>query len=49
MLDELRRWQQLTLGREGRVLDLKREVNALLGRLGEAPAYPSGLEGGGAA
>jgi CBS domain-containing protein len=46
MLDELRRWQHLTLGREGRVLELKREVNALLGRLGEAPAYPSVLEGG---
>ncbi|PKO89725.1 MAG: hypothetical protein CVU18_03210 [Betaproteobacteria bacterium HGW-Betaproteobacteria-12] len=36
---ELRRWQQLTLGREGRVLDLKQEVNALLARLGEAPRY----------
>jgi len=46
MLDELRRWQQLTLGREGRVLELKREINALLGRLGEAPAYPSVVEEG---
>lgn len=46
MLDELRRWQQLTLGREGRVLELKREVNALRGRLGEDPAYPSVLEHG---
>ncbi len=41
MIDELRRWQQLTLGREGRVLELKREVNLLLARLGEAPRYGS--------
>jgi len=40
-IDELRRWQQITLGREGRVLELKREVNELLGRLGEAPRYGS--------
>ena len=46
MLDELRRWQQLTLGREGRVIELKREVNTLLGRLGEAPAYLSVFDGG---
>lgn len=48
MIDELRRWQQMTLGREGRVLELKREVNALLERLGEAPRYAS-VAGGGAA
>ena len=41
MINELRRWQQLTLGREGRVLELKREVNALLNRAGEAPRYDS--------
>ncbi|PKO92306.1 MAG: hypothetical protein CVU16_07210 [Betaproteobacteria bacterium HGW-Betaproteobacteria-10] len=41
MIEELRRWQQLTLGREGRVLELKREVNALRTRLGEAPIYGS--------
>ena len=29
------------LGREGRLLDLKREVNALMARLGEPPRYPS--------
>jgi GAF domain-containing protein len=40
-LEELRRWQQLTLGREGRVLSLKREVNSLLLRLGELPRYGS--------
>ena len=40
-LDELRRWQTVTLGREGRVAELKREVNALAGRLGQPPPYPS--------
>lgn len=45
MIDELRRWQQLTLGREGRVLELKREINALLARVGEAPRYGSVLDG----
>jgi len=40
-LDELRRWQQVTLGREGRVCELKREVNALRLRLGEAVRYAS--------
>ncbi|MDP3072398.1 MAG: PAS domain S-box protein [Opitutaceae bacterium] len=38
-LDELRRWQQVTLGREDRVRELKQEVNALQARLGEPPAY----------
>ncbi|MBS1158567.1 MAG: hypothetical protein H6R15_986 [Proteobacteria bacterium] len=46
---ELRRWQQATLGREGRVMELKREVNALLARLGEEPRYESVLGSGGAA
>lgn len=49
MVSELRRWQHLTLGREGRVLELKREVNALLVRQGEAPRYGSVAEEGGAA
>ncbi len=40
-LDELRRWHQATLGRETRILDLKREVNELLRRLNEPPRYPS--------
>lgn len=44
-LDELRRWQRVMLGREGRVLALKQEVNALLARLGEAPRYAAGGEG----
>lgn len=46
-LDELRRWQHATLGREGRVVELKREVNALLARLGEAPRYDSVAGDGG--
>lgn len=44
-LDELRRWQRVMLGREGRVLTLKQEINALLARLGEAPRYAAGGEG----
>ena len=38
-LDELRRWYRVTQGREERVLELKREVNLLLRRLGESPKY----------
>ena len=40
-LDELRRWQEVTLGREDRVLELKREVNQLSQRLGEPARYAS--------
>ncbi len=40
-LDELRRWHDATLEREGRVLELKREVNALLVELGRPPRYLS--------
>ena len=40
-LDELRRWQDVMLGREDRVQELKREVNALCIRLGEAVRYLS--------
>ncbi len=49
-LDELRRWNALALGREGRVLALKAEVNELLGALGRPPRYeespsdPGGLD-----
>ncbi len=38
-LDELRRWQSVTMGRENRVLELKREVNELHKRLGEPVQY----------
>jgi len=40
-LEELRRWHDLTSGREGRILDLKHEVNELLKQTGQHPRYPS--------
>jgi PAS domain S-box-containing protein len=40
-LDELQRWHNATLGRESRILDLKREVNELLSQTGKPPRYPS--------
>ncbi|MEI8038241.1 MAG: response regulator [Verrucomicrobiota bacterium] len=40
-LDELRQWQGVMLGREERNIQLKREVNELLVRLGEPIRYPS--------
>lgn len=46
-LDELRRWHEATLGREGRILELKREVNELLAAAGQPPRYESALEGAG--
>jgi PAS domain S-box-containing protein len=38
---ELRRWQDATLGREMRILELKREVNELLAEQGRPPRYGS--------
>jgi len=38
-LEELRRWHDMTLGREGRIAELKGEVNALSHRLGMPPPY----------
>lgn len=43
-LAELQRWYALTLDRETRVLELKREINALLRRLNEPIRYPSAEE-----
>jgi hypothetical protein len=40
-LDELLRWHDATLGRENRILNLKREVNELLSKAGQPPRYPS--------
>lgn len=40
-LAELRRWYAAMLGRETRVLELKREVNELLAQAGRPPRYPS--------
>ena len=45
-MQELQRWQQATLGREGRVMALKRELNELLAERGQAPRYPSVVETG---
>lgn len=45
-IEELRRWHEATLGREGRVAELKREVNELTARLGEKPKYGK-TDGGG--
>lgn len=38
-LEELRRWQAVTLGREGRVLELKEEINQLLAARSEPARY----------
>lgn len=40
-MDELRRWGEITMGREVRVLELKREVNELLKKAGLPPRYAS--------
>ena len=40
-LDELRRWHEVTLGREDRILELKSEVNTLLAKLGQPSRYSS--------
>ena len=40
-MNELHRWHEVTLGRETRVLDLKREVNELLAKTGQPPRYES--------
>jgi PAS domain S-box-containing protein len=44
-LDELRRWQEVMLDREDRILALKQEVNELLARLGEASRYSNQASG----
>jgi len=38
---ELQRWQDVMLGREDRVQELKREVNELCRRAAETARYPS--------
>lgn len=38
-LDELSRWQNIFLGRENRSIELKKEVNKLLNKLGEPNKY----------
>jgi|WetSurMetagenome_2_1015567.scaffolds.fasta_scaffold03790_5 PAS domain-containing protein len=43
-LNELHRWYEVTLDRENRVLELKKEVNELLSRLGEPARYQTFLD-----
>ncbi len=45
-LHELQRWYAVMLDREGRVIELKREVNELLGQAGKPLRYPSAVAGG---
>lgn len=42
-LNELQRWQETTLGREMRIIDLKKEVNSLLAELDQPLKYHSVL------
>ena len=46
-LEELKRWQEIMLGREDRVRELKQEVNELCSSLGVGIRYPSQREGDG--
>lgn len=45
-LHELQRWHNVMLDREGRVIELKREVNDLLAKAGESPRYANAREEG---
>jgi CheY-like chemotaxis protein len=42
---DLTRFNQVTLGRELRIIELKKQVNSLCARLGEAPTYRTDLDG----
>lgn len=41
---ELQRWHNVTLNREARIIELKQEINYLLGQLHQAPRFTSILE-----
>ena len=43
-LAEIEQFNKLMIGREGRVIEMKKEVNALLAELGRQPQYKSALE-----
>jgi PAS domain S-box-containing protein len=38
-MDELRRWNAVTLGRENRIIELKKEINLLLQKMNQSPRY----------
>lgn len=40
-MDELERFNRLTVGREKQIIDLKKEINLLLEKLGQAPRFKS--------
>jgi signal transduction histidine kinase/ActR/RegA family two-component response regulator len=42
--ENLSRFNRVAVGRESRMIELKREINELLHRLGELPRYPLGFE-----
>jgi CheY-like chemotaxis protein len=42
---DLTRFNQVTMGRELRIIELKKQVNSLCARLGEPPAYRTDLDG----
>jgi hypothetical protein len=44
-LEELQRWQDVMLGHQDRVDELKREVNEFCRRIGGAARYPSQEDG----
>jgi len=48
-LDELRRWQEVMLGREMRTIEVMHEVNELLAQAGQPPRYPSAEQANAAA
>ena len=43
-VEELKRWHRATMGREDRIMDLKREINKLLSDAGKPPRYASVAE-----
>ena len=42
--DELTRFNRVTLGRELRIIELKKQVNDLCARLGQPPRYATELD-----
>ena len=44
-VEELKRWHNITLGREDRMMELKREINRLLIEAGKPPRYASVADG----